>query len=81
MDKSLEPKKSPWETCLSYAKKQIDDEIEVWKDEVDKLLVFVRLESHYTFAETNTTNWPQATLFSGVAGSFAIESIRKKFPP
>ncbi|KAJ3572082.1 hypothetical protein NP233_g3318 [Leucocoprinus birnbaumii] len=55
LDNSPEQKKSPWETCLSYAKKQVDDEIEIWKDEVDKLLIF-------------------ATLFSGVAGSFAIES-------
>jgi hypothetical protein len=36
-----EPTKSPWEICLDYAKKHVNGETAVWKDEVDKLLIFV----------------------------------------
>lgn len=31
----------PWETCNGYAKKHTEDLCESWRDEVDKLLIFV----------------------------------------
>ncbi|KAF5353262.1 hypothetical protein D9756_008108 [Leucocoprinus leucothites] len=56
LEHSTDQKKSPWEISLDYAKKHVNGEIALWKDEVDKLLIF-------------------ATLFSGVAGAFALESF------
>lgn len=31
----------PWEVCNFYAKRHIQDICESWRDEVDKLLIFV----------------------------------------
>ncbi|KAJ3564014.1 hypothetical protein NP233_g8571 [Leucocoprinus birnbaumii] len=36
----MKEEKNPWETCLEYAKGHVDGEIALWKDEVDKLLLF-----------------------------------------
>ncbi|KXN87316.1 hypothetical protein AN958_08941 [Leucoagaricus sp. SymC.cos] len=36
---------NPWETCLEYANRYTEGEINVWKDEVDKLLIFAGLFS------------------------------------
>lgn len=48
------PPKSAWEICLDYAKKRAHGEAEVWKDEVDKLLFFVRLNKYYPSLNANT---------------------------
>ncbi|KAJ3562936.1 hypothetical protein NP233_g9270 [Leucocoprinus birnbaumii] len=42
--------KDPWETCLKYAKKHVDDETAQWKGEVDSLLIFASLFSGVTAA-------------------------------
>ncbi|KXN80692.1 hypothetical protein AN958_08368 [Leucoagaricus sp. SymC.cos] len=42
---TAEEASNPWETCLGYAKKYVDEEITVWRDEVDNLLIFAGLFS------------------------------------
>ncbi|KAJ3564645.1 hypothetical protein NP233_g8161 [Leucocoprinus birnbaumii] len=42
---TIEEKRSPWETCLEYAKDHPDKEMALWKEEVANLLIFAGLFS------------------------------------
>lgn len=64
----------PWEVCNGCARKHTNDLCESWRDEVDKLLIFVSFMMQYKISEASFIC--QAGLFSGVVTAFAIESYQ-----